>query len=202
MNASLATLTQWVKTGLAKKADAAATTSAINSINQKLSSGIVGALPGLTIELGHSSQANGGRGIDKGSYYQLDFNVGTNYYNGIEAVSNPDGTLTLPNGYYLVIGSAKVVADSQDTFQIPQQVTLAAGQNYDFPGIYQYAVQALPQPPQSSGSETGAIGFIQIGGAMPFASSDPVWLGFSKVTGSVNSVILRLQGYISFVKFG
>jgi hypothetical protein len=80
-------------------------------------------------------------------------------------------------------------------------VTLAVGQNMAFPGIYQYAMQSLPQPSQSTKSVSGAIGVVQIGGCQSFSSNNPVWIGFSKVAGT-GGVILSLQGYVTILKIG
>ncbi|WP_157003062.1 hypothetical protein [Ralstonia sp. A12] len=95
-----------------------------------------GVSPVFTIELGHSGQANGGRGIDMGSWYQLDFRVGVDTYNGFPYTANNDGTIIIPSGVYLVIGSAKILVLTTDTYQLPAQMVFAAGQNIAYPGIY------------------------------------------------------------------
>lgn len=55
-----------------------------------------GVSPVLAIELGHSAQANGGRGIDMGNWYQLDFRIGVSTHNDFQYTANSDGTITIP----------------------------------------------------------------------------------------------------------
>ncbi len=93
-----------------------------------------GVSPVLAIELGHSAQANGGRGIDQGSWYQLDFNIGVHTFNGFQYTANTDGMTTIPSGVYLVSGSAKIIAPAADTYQLPAQMAFAVGQSVAYPG--------------------------------------------------------------------
>ena len=116
------------------------------------------SLPVLTIELGHSQQANGGRGIDMGDWYQLDFRIGVTTNNDFQYTANEDGTITIAGGLYLVSGSAKIIAPSTDTYQLPVQMYFAVGQNYSYPGIYQYAVQRYPDAPIGNASVSGVVG--------------------------------------------
>jgi hypothetical protein len=201
LDQALAAPAQWVKEGLATKADAQSTASALSDLSNRITLVSHATLPGIIIELAHSSQANGGRGIDKGGYYQLDFRVGSSSFNDFSYTQNADGTITLPDGMYLVTRSAKIIAESPDSYPVPAQVSLAVGQNIAFPGIYQYAVQSLPQPSQTTQSVNGAIGVAQIGGCQHFSSMSPVWMGFRKVTG-VGGVVLLLQGYITILRIG
>lgn len=161
-----------------------------------------GILPVLTIELGHSSQANGGRGIDMGNWYQLDFRVGVEATNGFQYTTNADGTITIPTGAYVVSGSAKILAPATDTYQLPAQMTFAVGQAYAFPGIYQYAVQQYPDAPVGSASISGVLGSLHTSGVQSWGSSNPLWMGFAKVLGSQNQTPLALQGYMAIVKIG
>ncbi|MDF3081483.1 hypothetical protein [Burkholderia sola] len=162
-----------------------------------------GVLPVLTIELGHGAQANGGRGIDMGNWYQLDFRIGVSAANGFQYTPNADGTITIPVGVYLVSGSAKILAPSTDTYQLPAQMIFAAGQNYAFPGIYQYSVQQYPDAPLGSASISGVLGSLRTSGVQAsWGSSSPLWMGFAKVLGSQNQTPLTLQGYMSIVKIG
>ncbi|WP_175948097.1 hypothetical protein [Burkholderia pyrrocinia] len=162
-----------------------------------------GILPVLTIELGHSSQANGGRGIDMGSWYQLDFRVGVQAINGFHYTANADGTIAIPSGAYLVSGSAKILAPATDTYQLPAQMAFAVGQNYAFPGIYQYAVQQYPDAPVGSASMSGVLGSLRMSGVQAsWGSSSPLWMGFAKVLGLQNQTPLALQGYMSIIKIG
>ncbi|MBN3779907.1 hypothetical protein G3O06_20435 [Burkholderia sp. Ac-20345] len=157
-------------------------------------------MPTLMIELGHSAQQNGARGIDKGGYYQIDFHAGTTAYNGFQYVANSDGTLTLPQGQYMINGSVNVIAPSTDTFQLPAQVALAIGTVYKWPGIFQYAVRAFPSLPIASQSVSGSLGSIVISGVQAWDSNWELWLGFSKVLGSVNQTPLLLQGVVSITQ--
>ncbi|KVC72108.1 hypothetical protein [Burkholderia ubonensis] len=161
-----------------------------------------GILPVLTIELGHSGQANGGRGTDMGNWYQLDFRVGVGASNGFQYTENTDGTITIPSGVYLVTGSAKILAPATDAYQLPVQMAFAVGQNYSFPGIYQYAVQQYPDAPVGSASISGVLGSLRMSGVQSWGSDSPLWMGFAKVLGSQNQTPLALQGYMSIVKIG
>ncbi|MPV68010.1 hypothetical protein [Burkholderia sp. BE17] len=160
-----------------------------------------GILPVLTIELGHSAQANGGRGIDMGNWYQIDFRVGVGASNGFQYTANADGTITIPSGVYVVTGSAKILAPATDTYQLPAQMAFAVGQNYAFPGIYQYAVQQYPDAPVGSASISDVLGSLRVSGVQSWGSN-PLWMGFAKVLGSQNQTPLALQGYMSIVKVG
>ncbi|CAG2266095.1 hypothetical protein [Burkholderia sola] len=162
-----------------------------------------GVLPVLTIELGHGAQANGGRGIDKGNWYQLDFRIGAAIANCFQYTANDDGTITIPSGVYLVAGSAKILVPSTDTYHLPAQMVFATGQVYAFPGIYQYAVQQYPDAPISSTSVSGVLGSLRLSGVQAnWGSVNPLWMGFAKVLGSQNQTPLALQGYMSIVKTG
>ncbi|MBN3777341.1 hypothetical protein G3O06_07195 [Burkholderia sp. Ac-20345] len=162
-----------------------------------------GVSPVLTIELGHSAQANGGRGIDMGSWYQLDFRVGVGASNGFEYTTNNDGTITIPSGMYLVSGSVKIIAPSTDTYQLPAQMYFAIGQGYAYPGIYQYAVQHYPDAPVGSVTTSGVLGSLGISGVQAsWGPGSPLWMGFAKVLGSQHQTPLALQGYMSIVKLG
>ncbi|WP_439890840.1 hypothetical protein ACS7SF_17010 [Ralstonia sp. 25C] len=158
-------------------------------------------LPALIVELGHSMQASDGRGVDRGSWYQVNLGIGTNALSGFQLSVNDDGSANLAAGTYLVCCGAKIIADSADTYQLPAQMTVATGQACDYPGVYQYAVQRLPDLPLSSTNTAGVLGYISFSGVARWGV-DPVWLGFSKILGSSNQVPLRLQGYLSFVKMG
>ncbi|RBB35691.1 hypothetical protein DPV79_27090 [Burkholderia reimsis] len=162
-----------------------------------------GILPVLTIELGHGAQANGGRGIDMGNWYQLDFRVGVSAANGFEYTANADGTISILSGVYLVSGSAKILATSTDTYQLPAQMYFAVGQGYAYPGVYQDAVQQYPDVPVGSASVSGVLGSLHMSGVQAnWGSSNPLWMGFAKVLGSQNQTPLALQGYMSIVKIG
>ncbi len=163
-------------------------------------------LPLFVCELGNSGQANGGLGIDMGGWYQFDFHIGTNSYNGMAISVNSDGTANIPSGIYLVCGGAKIIATGTDTYMAPPQLILATGQAYSFPGVYQYAVQRYPEYPngiQIHASGGLAMGYASISGAMAsWSNSNRLWLGFSKVPGSVSQLPCQLQGYISYIKVG
>ncbi|KVH51165.1 hypothetical protein [Burkholderia diffusa] len=179
-------------------------TSGVAQILNKPTS-LPGTLPVLTIELGNSAQANGGRGIDQGNWYQLDFHVGTNASNGFQYTVNSDGTITIPSGVYLVSGSAKIIAPSNDTYQWPAQMFFGVGQAYAYPGVYQNAVQRYPDMAQGTISTPGGgsiFGPLMLSGVQSFGPGYPLWMGFAKVLGSVNSTPLSLQGYMSIVKIG
>ena len=163
-----------------------------------------GILPVLQIELGNSAQANGGRGIDQGSWYQLDFRTGVQAFNDFQYTANSDGTITIPTGIYLVTGSAKIIAPSADNYSLPAQITFAVGQAYGYPGVYQNAVQRFPDSP-TGGITTGGtmmLGSLMLSGIQAFGSNYPLWMGFSKTLGSTNQVPLSLQGYMALVKVG
>ncbi|WEY37766.1 hypothetical protein [Paraburkholderia sp. SUR17] len=162
-----------------------------------------GILPVLAIELGHSQQANGGRGIDMGNWFQLDFRIGVNTFNGFAFQTNSDGSATIAGGVYLVAGGVRIIADSTDTWQLPTQMTIATGQSsYPFPGIYQYDAQRLPDYPVASVSAGGVIGFATLCNVMPSWGDGKLWLGFSKVIGPSTQTPLRLQGYMTYTKIG
>ncbi len=138
-----------------------------------------------------------------GNWYQLDFRIGLSAANGFEYTTNADGTITIPSGVYLVSGSAKILATSTDTYQLPAQMAFAVGQNYAFPGIYQYAVQQYPDAPVDSASISGVLGSLRMSGVQAnWGSSSPLWMGFAKVLGSQNQTPLALQGFMSIVKIG
>lgn len=161
------------------------------------------SLPTLTIELGHSSQENNGRGIDRGTFYQLDFKYGVNTKNNFNYTLNDDGTIYVPSGVYLVLGSFKVMPYTSDTFDLPAQMIVATGMRYDFPGIYQYAVQSYPMPKFSSVTTSNSLGSISMSGAMPMWTNDQkLWLGFSKVAGSAGQYPLLIQGFLNYLKVG
>ncbi|MEK7888210.1 hypothetical protein AAB992_13915 [Burkholderia contaminans] len=179
-------------------------TSGVAQILNKPTS-LPGTLPVLTIELGNSSQANGGRGIDQGNWYQLDFHIGTSAANDFQFTVNTDGTITIPNGVYLVSGSAKIIAPSGDTYQWPAQMFFGVGQAYGYPGVYQNAIQRYPDMAQGTISTPGnssVFGPLTLSGVQSFSPDFPLWMGFAKVLGSVNSTPLSLQGYMSIVKIG
>lgn len=161
-----------------------------------------GVSPVLTIELGHSARANGGRGIDMGSWYQLDFRVGVGASNGFEYTANDDGTITIPSGVYLVSGNVKILVPSTDTYQLPAQMYFATGQGYEYPGIYQYAVQQYPDAPIGSVTTSDILGSLRVSGVQSWGSGSPLWMGFAKVLGSQHQTPLALQGYMSIVKIG
>lgn len=162
-----------------------------------------GVSPALTIELGHSAQANSGRGIDMGSWYQPDFRVGVGASNGFEYTANDDGTITIPSGVYLVTGNVKVLAPLTDTYQLPAQMYFAIGQGYAYPGIYQYAVQQYPDAPVGSVTTSGILGSLRVSGVQAsWRPGNPLWMGVAKVLGSQHQTPLALQGYMSIVKIG
>ncbi|CAG9252425.1 hypothetical protein BDI4_340057 [Burkholderia diffusa] len=161
-------------------------------------------LPALSIEFGHSAQANGGRGIDQGNWYQLDGHIGFTAANGFQYTVNADGTLTIgQGGTYLALGELKAIASGTDTYQLPAQMTVSMGITaYGFPGIYQYNVQRYPDAPTSTASVSGVLGTICISGAQQWGPGNPFYVGFSKVLGSANQQPLLMQGTLSIVKVG
>lgn len=158
--------------------------------------------PVLVVEFGHSAQANNGRGIDRGGWYQVDLGVGVTSINGFQFTANSDGSANIPGGVYLVCAGAKIIADSTDTYALPAQMTVATGQAYGYPGIYQYAVQRFPDLPVSNANTAGVLGYAAFSGVATWSGASPLWLGFSKVLGSASQTPLRLQGYLSYVKIG
>lgn len=167
----------------------------------------VATLPSLRIELGNSAQANGGRGIDKGPYYQLDFNIGVEVKGGLAPTFETDGTMYLPAGTYAVMGGGKIISSpSQQTYDLPPQLTLATGVAYGFPGVYQNAVQSFPDGIITVGGvgASGTIatsGMATLTGTLEAGLSWPVWLGFSKVQSkSDTNTFLALQGYVEYLK--
>ena len=167
-----------------------------------LPTGFPSNLPGFIIELGHGAQANGGRGIDQGSYYQLDMTIGSNAFNGLAVTFNSDKTMTLPVGTYLIVGSAVIGnGGATDTYQVPIQMVLSAGYTgYGFPGIYQYSTRVFPGPVTGTLSLSGGFGSIGLSGTGPGVS--PMAVMFSKIAGSVSGTTLALQGYVTFLKIG
>jgi hypothetical protein len=161
-------------------------------------------LPVLNIEFGNSAQANGGRGIDQGNWYQLDGHIGFSAFNGFPYTVNSDGTLTLgQNGTYLALGELKAIAAGTDTYQLPVQMIVSIGITaYGFPGIYQYNVQRYPDAPTSTASVGGVLGTICLSGAQQWGPGNPVYVGFSKVLGSTSQQPLVMQGTLSIVKIG
>lgn len=163
----------------------------------------VGVLPVLTIELGNSAQDNGSRGIDRGNWYQLDFRIGTSVSNGFKYTANDDGTITIPSGVYLVAGNAKVIAPQTDNYLLPAQMTFAAGMYYGYPGVYQNAIQQIPDVSTGNARMAGTLGSINVCGVQSsWGPGSPLWMGFDKVLGSENRIPLSLQGYMSIVKIG
>jgi hypothetical protein len=143
--------------------------------------------------------------IDQGSWYQINFNTAIcSLLNGFTMTPNSDGTATIPDGVYLVSGSTTVVnyAYVNDTYQLPDQIIFAVGQNYPWPGIYQYAVQRLPSAPIATQSVSEAVGGMTISGVQQWSGGSGLWMGFSKILGAVNANPLSLQGYVSLVKIG
>jgi hypothetical protein len=162
------------------------------------------ALPTLTIEFGHSAQANGGRGVDMGSWYQLDFRIGTSGSGGFQYTVNEDGTITLGQGGVYLVSAGLTVGAQNDTYGVPLLMTVATGMNYAWPGLYQYAVQAKPNQFAMAGQAqlSGEPGYIPMCGvARLWGTSSPLWLGFSKIAG-VNGNILSLKGFLTYVKVG
>ncbi|NML34522.1 hypothetical protein [Paraburkholderia antibiotica] len=163
------------------------------------------SLPSLTIELGHTSQANGGLGIDMGTYYQLDFQYGVTVKNQFNYTLNGDGTINIPAGVYLVVGTFNLTSQDADTYDTPPQMIVSTGQRYAFPGIYQYAVRSYPSPKVGAAASPvgNVLGSVTMSGAMPLWSNDQaLWLGFSKVLGSANGKPLHTQGFLSYLKIG
>jgi hypothetical protein len=158
--------------------------------------------PAMKIELGNSAQANGGRGIDKGSYFQVDMSIGQTLLNGLTATNNADGTVTLPAGHYEVTGTIKIVANPAGQFDLPPQLTLATGNSpYSFPGVYQTDVQYLPQAKISSTTSGSSFGTMAISGIIDLAATDSLWLRFSKIADAGNAAnFLSLQGYLNYIK--
>ncbi|RQH06614.1 hypothetical protein [Paraburkholderia dinghuensis] len=161
-------------------------------------------IPTLTIELGHSQQAGNGYGIDQGTYYELSFSIGVTARNGFLYSVNSDGTLALGlAGTYLVVGCSKVVAPAADTYTIPGQIVLATGQQYAWPGIYQYAVQRYPDLSETSVSVAGGavLGTVALAGSIAsWTAGTSTWLGFTKINGQSGSNPLKLQGYLTYAK--
>ncbi|WP_196493056.1 hypothetical protein [Burkholderia territorii] len=160
-----------------------------------------GAISGLTVELGNSSQPNSAHGIDNGAYYQVDCRLG-NAFNGFPYTANNDGTITLTQGgVYVVLAHANIVSSAPDTYQIPAQMTFAAGVAYPWPGIYQYSVQSLPAPVLGTQS-TQSLGTINLVGLPPlgWGANSNVWIGYSKVVGTQNKTVLGLQGAVTILK--
>ncbi|WP_321809257.1 MULTISPECIES: hypothetical protein [unclassified Burkholderia] len=166
-------------------------------------------IPSLVIELGNNGQANGGLGIDKGSYYQIDCHIGVTPYNEFGYSINPDGTISLTqDGTYFVASSANILPlnRARDAYQLPAQVTLAIGAtSHPWPGTYQYAVQYFPGPPSSIAAIvptlTSGLGSISMTGPMiHWSASTALWLGYSKVLGLENGLPLSLQGYLIIQK--
>lgn len=158
--------------------------------------------PTLVVELGNSNQANGGRGIDQGSWYQLNFNVGTNSYNGFPYQPNSDGTAQLTEGgVFLVCCNAKIISSNSDAYALPIQMAVATGQYYAYPGVYQYAVQRFPDPPVANQSVSGVVGNVAFSGVIASWGLTPLWLGFSKIVGA-SGTPLSLQGTVSYTKIG
>ncbi|QCP50146.1 hypothetical protein FAZ95_13745 [Trinickia violacea] len=175
-------------------------TSGVAQILNKPAS--LASLPGVVVELGNSGQANGGIGIDQGSWYQIDFRIGTNFFNGLQATINSDGTMVLPGGVYILCGNAKIIAWSSDTYQLPAQMVFAVGVAYSFPGVYQYAVQRFADYPLSTQTVSGYLGSLNISGVQPNWGGQSLWMGFSKVLGSQSAAPLHLQGAMTILKVG
>lgn len=162
----------------------------------------IAVCPSLVVEFGNNGQSNGGRGIDQGNWYQLNFNIGANSYNGFPFTPNPDGTAQLEEGgVYLVCCNAKIISSNSDAYPIPVQMAVATGQAYAYPGIYQYAVQKFPDPPVGNQSVSGVVGNVSFSGVIASWGAGPLWLGFSKVVGA-SGAALSLQGTISYTKIG
>ncbi|WP_345815246.1 hypothetical protein AAGS40_23155 [Paraburkholderia sp. PREW-6R] len=173
-----------------------ATSGSYNDLRD-LPAAAAASLPGFQIEPGNTSQGNFGRGIDMGNYYQLDMSLG-NSLNGLSVEFNDDKTMNLPFGTYLVVGSANIVADSEDTFQSPIQMVFSAGfLGFGFPGIYQYSAQYFPPPPVSTVTQGGELGYLSFSSVVRIAN--PVAVCFSKIVGP-GGVALRLQGNLAFLK--
>lgn len=161
------------------------------------------SLPALIFELGNNAQPNGGLGIDNGSYYQVDCRINPMIVN-FPYTANNDGTINVPDGLYLIAGSAKIILPSQDTVTRPAQMVFAFGQGYSWPGVYQSAVQTYPLVDAVMGSDDapGVLGSVIVNGVIPLSKNSPVWMGFSKVLGSQRQIPLALQGHVSIVKIG
>lgn len=158
--------------------------------------------PAMKIELGNSAQANSGRGIDKGSYFQVDLSIGQTLLNGLTVTNNADGTATLPAGHYEVTGTIKIVASAAGQFDLPPQLTLATGNSpYTFPGVYQTDVQYLPQAKVGTTTSVTSFGTMAVSGIIDLGAADKLWLRFSKVADANNaSNFLMLQGYLNYIK--
>ncbi|WP_175950390.1 hypothetical protein [Burkholderia sp. BCC0405] len=188
--------------GAQVNADWNATSGLAQILNKPTS--IPAILPVLSIEFGNSGQANGGRGIDQGSWYQLDGHVGFNAFNGFQYTVNADGTIAIgQGGTYLALGELKAIASGTDTYQLPVQMIVSVGWNgYGYPGVYQYNVQRFPDAPISTASVSGVLGTICLSGAQQWGPGFTIFVGFSKVLGSANQQPLVMQGMLSIVKIG
>lgn len=179
-----------------------------NAVKSKLG---IAVLQGMRIELGHSAQQSNARGIDKGTYYQLDMSIGQTTYNGLQVQNQTDGTVILPAGLYSVVGGGKILSPDTTSlvFTMPAQMILAAGiQSSLFPGIYQYSVQSYPEQTfnvsghPANGPIPGVAGMSRMTGTMSSDGQTPIWLAFSKVFDTTNTDTLALQGYVEFLKIG
>lgn len=180
----------------------------INGIGPDVNGNSTVKLPALTFEFGNGGQPNGGFGLDKGTYWQADANSqGWFSYNDLTFTANPDGTFVLPSGTYLVSINIKVQPSTggADTYQLPVQMYVSCTNltAYGWPGIYQNALQIPPSYPTSTTATDGRI-LASITGSqvMSFDGSSGAILGYTKVVGSANNIVLRAQGFASFVKIG
>lgn len=154
------------------------------------------ALPSLTINFGGSP-------IDKGDHMQLDMSDVIAYPAGSLPVNiKADKTMEVPHGVYLVTIAASIVANSDDTFASPIQMTVSAGEAVDtaFPGLYFSNAIARPSG-QGVGSIDAVAGYLgQATVSTVVTLRENVAVCYSKLFGSNFNSSPTLEGTVTFIK--
>lgn len=145
-------------------------------------------IPYVRWEIGHSQQANGGRGIDQGDWWQLDLSIGqASNLEGL--VNNEDGTVTLPKGAYQIVSDAQL----SGTQMSGQYMMKFYGQSYGYKRApYQVAATHIAQLSAGSVPRTLALASCPL-------FFDLTW-GFGYDKGADG--LAELRGFISVLKIG
>ncbi|MBN3777434.1 hypothetical protein G3O06_07700 [Burkholderia sp. Ac-20345] len=170
---------------------------ALNVLSRGSDGGLYAAgatLPYYRWEVGHSSQQNGGLGVDMGSWYRIDMSIGGD--GSLPVTIDGNGYVVLPQGQYLAFSGAHVIStiDGQMVQNETWQASFMFDQSFGFPGVYQYNAlyfKRLDNQPEDftlSMSDVRRVG----------VKDNKACFGFAKT----NTHTVRPQGYVGVVKIG
>ncbi|OJA63804.1 hypothetical protein BGV68_01925 [Burkholderia ubonensis] len=150
-------------------------------------------LPYFRWELSNTGQANGGLGIDMGSWYRLDMRIGGNGTLPVQFDAN--GYALLPLGVYVAFSSAHVTSQPNAGAQVETwHASLMDGTDWGYPGVYQYDTMFFKRLDAQAEEFTMALS-----GVMANDHAAKQWsFGFDKT----NTHTVRPQGYFGLLKIG